>query len=625
MRVYIILLTLSIYLLINALTSGGYCKAFLPYDINEIKQNIEDNANRSESPVKYHNKFINDTFLIDNKNINRTLEIRDSLFNDSMKCISFNGSKFNRSVNFINCTFTKPVEFYGCDFNDKINFFNSTFNGITARKTTFWNDIIFTNCTFKGYIDFSPQVLNSDMVLIKGTANFDKSKFLGKQTFHSVIFEKQANFGLTNFSNSESEKAIFDFSKFQGGVNFPNAVFSEVSFSCVQFDKISDFNHAEFYNFANFKVLKFGNKTIFRDSTFYKPAYFKEAIFGLETDFRNSVFYNTSNFSGAKFKEVDFSNSSFNTVDFSNSEFLEKNETTNFIRSTFLGDAIFSSAKFYGPADFSRDSFTRNVSFFSAIFNEDVTFNDATVVGKLNLNKTKYKAIYIRWLNLKGGIDYNEEIRWLNPNTWLNTKGGIDYNETAYQSLITNFKNLGYTGDANEAYYRMKEDRILYYLKRSIYNSGNFGPFELADSAADLAYGFGFKPERPLIWSLLLVSLFALWWRRIRSGKWGFPSLSSIPSIVSESISKSGEDPLCSIEELPSSKKCLNPSIENPLIFSIAVFLSGTKFFIEPPEIPPSIKGKPFARAVFDIERALGAIFSVLFVIALSRVIIGSA
>ena len=56
------------------------------------------------------------------------------------------------------------------------------------------------------------------------------------------------------------------------------------------------------------------------------------------------------------------------------------------------------------------------------------------------------------------------------------------------------------------------------------------------------------------------------------------------------------------------------------LAFSVTVFLSGTKFFIDHSAIP-KIEGhsrSPINKA-FVLERLLGALFSILFFIAVSR------
>lgn len=57
--------------------------------------------------------------------------------------------------------------------------------------------------------------------------------------------------------------------------------------------------------------------------------------------------------------------------------------------------------------------------------------------------------------------------------------------------------------------------------------------------------------------------------------------------------------------------------------FSSAVFLSGTKLFVDPPTIP-KLQGVSisFTKRIFIVERLLGALFSILFFLALTGIVI---
>lgn len=60
--------------------------------------------------------------------------------------------------------------------------------------------------------------------------------------------------------------------------------------------------------------------------------------------------------------------------------------------------------------------------------------------------------------------------------------------------------------------------------------------------------------------------------------------------------------------------------------FSALVFISGTRFFIEPPEVPgPSTEHYLLIKAAFIMERVLGALFSIMFFIAISGTIVRAA
>jgi hypothetical protein len=59
------------------------------------------------------------------------------------------------------------------------------------------------------------------------------------------------------------------------------------------------------------------------------------------------------------------------------------------------------------------------------------------------------------------------------------------------------------------------------------------------------------------------------------------------------------------------------------MIFSATVFLSGTRLFIEPPDLPEMPRWTEFqTRVAFTAERVLGAFFSILFFIAISATVV---
>ena len=118
---------------------------------------------------------------------------------------------------------------------------------------------------------------------------------------------------------------------------------------------------------------------------------------------------------------------------------------------------------------------------------------------------------------------------------------------------------------------------------------------------AGVFYGYGKRPLYPLIWSIAIVMLFGGFWIALGSKK-----------------TKNEVDEYSSIKRWPS-------NLSDALVFSATVFLSGTKLFVDPPAIP-EISGvsQSFIRKAFIIERLLGALFSVLFFLAVTGMIIKS-
>jgi hypothetical protein len=178
---------------------------------------------------------------------------------------------------------------------------------------------------------------------------------------------------------------------------------------------------------------------------------------------------------------------------------------------------------------------------------------------------------------------------------WSSFKKGLGYDDAAYQLLIENFKRIGLFTDADNCYYAFRKEQFLNQNQRSdamIY---------LFNGGAWLSYGFGKRPLYPLIWSIIIIALY--------TGIW---------------ISIGSKDSRDEVDEYAPIKRWPQ-SLSDAIIFSATVFLSGTKLFVDPPAIP-EINGvsRSFIKKAFTIERLLGALFSVLFFLAVTGMIIKS-
>jgi len=163
------------------------------------------------------------------------------------------------------------------------------------------------------------------------------------------------------------------------------------------------------------------------------------------------------------------------------------------------------------------------------------------------------------------------------------------------KTIIENFKKLGFLTDADNSYYQFRKEQFQhrsFWEDPLIYTS---------DLMAGVFYGYGKRPLYPLIWSIVIVMIFGGIWIAVGSKK-----------------TKKEVDEYSSIKRWPS-------NLSDALVFSATVFLSGTKLFVDPPAIP-EISGvsRSFIRKAFTIERLLGALFSVLFFLAVTGMIIKS-
>jgi hypothetical protein len=192
------------------------------------------------------------------------------------------------------------------------------------------------------------------------------------------------------------------------------------------------------------------------------------------------------------------------------------------------------------------------------------------------LTRTKYGKLYIRWHNINR----------------------LAYDDAAYLSLLNNFKSLGYIEDYDNCYLQYRIDRRsdpwygLHPLEEAIRKR--------LDVFLEYLYGYGKRPLFPVGWSLITIIIFAFYWR------WA--------GLVKR--------------EWPPSRRSQGANLWLDLwlgafSFSGTVFLSGTKLFIDPPDLP-LLQGRSqsMIRKMFLIERMLGALFSILFFLAIGGTII---
>ncbi len=498
----------------------------------------------------------------------RTVEGDLNLSGETLGSVQFVDTMFDGAVNFNGAIFTGGATFEKSRFSGDASFENAKFHG---------NHVNFDNAKFSGLANFKSANFSCN-------AYFDWAKFNGKRVYFKDAFfggnetsfrESQFN-GIADFKDSSfsGSKAIFKHAAFLNLAIFENAVFhSSASFDKVTFSGEANFKLSEFLEDASFESANFaGNPTEFTGSKFL----------GEKTDFSNAQFAGlTANFSNVTFSSCD--------IDFTNAEFAGKNYT-NFVRAKFSGDRVrFRKANFSGEvasfnetefsggyADFAGARFDNSNSYFlgatfdrEALFNhawfsgttyfdyawfkEGASFVDATLQGRLHLTRTRYDNLFIRWDDIEGGLAWDDG---------------------AYFSLLKNFKTLGYVTDYLNCYmdYR-KEQR------------GQFSGLRwFFDLLLELSYGYGKEPAKPIFWSIVIISICSLIFRRLY---W----------------------------------KHIRKDFPEAIRFSISIFFSGTRLFVEsPPKVDE--KWPPELKALFQLERILGIIFTALLILAISESVI---
>jgi hypothetical protein len=315
------------------------------------------------------------------------------------------------------------------------------------------------------------------------------------------------------------------------------------------------------------------NNTIFNNSAnFWNPKFNGDAYFG------GSKFNGTAGFWGSEFNGYTyFGYSKFNgDAGFWGSEFngyayfgdSEFNGYAYFGDSKFNGDAGFGSSKFNDTANFNISTFN-NSDFSEVQFSKTVSFDDARFSNSTSFNGSRFMndalfegAVFDGTLYLTRAKYDRLYIRWKNISE-------LGYDDAAYITLLENFKKLGYLEDYDGCYYeyrvahRGQDWGGKYHAMMS--PSEEWIRKHILDVTLDDFYGYGKKRS----------------WR-------------SEPRALLDA-----------------------------LIFSATLFLSGTRLFVDPPQMPQMQRLSPsWARAAFTIERVLGAFFSILFFLAISGTVV---
>ena len=358
-----------------------------------------------------------------------------------------------------------------------------------------------------------------------------------------------------------------------------------LNLSAMKIEDPVNFNHTIFQNFVNFGYTSFKGPAYFEFSTFNGPANFWHSAFNDIVDFSSSTFHDFAYFSSTFNGPADFSSSTFNY-------------TADFFSSAFNGPAYFRYSAFNDIADLSNSKLKGDAFFYGSTFKKE-----------LDLTLTEYNNLYIRW----------------------NKDNRLVYDDTAYQSLIENLRKLGFTADADNCYYQFRVGQFLHQnpIEDPLIFIFNFGAW--------IFYGFGKRPIYPFIWSIFSVGLFGVFWIAIGlaspmdaiskynlNNGWSrrvfslilIPIICIVWRVIGLEKSRRAIDEYDQVRNWPG-------KIREAFGFSATVFLSGTKFFVDPPAIPvlPG-RSQSLIKRAFLFERLLGAFFSILLFLAVGATIV---
>lgn len=348
------------------------------------------------------------------------------------------------SIKITNSVIEGNISVLGTIFNGRADFKNTSFH----KKATFFGT------RFEGETDFNASRFYE-------AANFSQARFLEGGTFDYNTFDKDADFSVAEFNNFGSfydatfkGNATFGLSKFSGVyANLQSTQFLEnADFAGAQFLTYPSFSEAKFFKNADFHACDFSIGTDFLNTTFLGPSRFERSQFSKDSLFRNVYFNNTADFTSAKFDGPSF-----------------------FSGTQFCGNALFDGVQFMGPSDFSSARFDKDLAMnntkISTMVLDGSTFNEES---RLFLAKADINRFMVRWSMIKDILSFDN---------------------SAYLSLVKNYRDLG-LNEADDCYYQYRY--VSQNLKSWDWSKG-------IDILADISCGYGVKPDRPVICSLILV------------------------------------------------------------------------------------------------------------------------
>lgn len=466
-------------------------------------------------------------------------------------------------------------------------------------------------------------------------AEFDNCVIVGYLNLSALTIERSVHFNDTIFQNS---------------VNFESTIFNgDAYFRASTFNGAAYFGHSTFNGTAYFERSTFNDTAYFLASTFNGAAYFRASTFNDTADFRYSTFNGAVNFVSF-FKGFDyFWSTSSGAADFG--------------YSTFNGAADFGHSTINGAADFGHSTFKEDAFFYGTSFNHEI-----------NLELTEYKKLYIRWCNNNRLVYDDTAYQLLIDN--LKKLGFIGDADVCYYQFragqvlhqdpindpimyLLNFGSWIFYGFGKKPLYPLIWSVffivVFGFLWMSLESNEPERVIKKINAWIKLSYVsiflfillnsmYSYRMHEVISPMLLVLLMFFLSTIIIKIRAWVNLSFVLIFFFILLNLTSSYRMqgtffPImwalllilliifivflitftAYYDDAPSRWKNLLGSLS----FSAAVFLSGTKLFLDPPTMPELPEGsKSLIKKVFLFERMLGALFSILFFLAIGATVV---
>lgn len=468
--------------------------------------------------------------------------------------------------------------------------------------------VYYDNVTVWGELNLTGYGQVKNYLVIKNStiedANFDMTTFEKGIDFsgtdcRNVSFRGTTFSDFADFSDTSFLQTRFIDANFGGWAHFSGSLFREnASFYDSKFRDSALFSGARFSGDANFGYAEFDSDAFFSNVTFLANADFNGAVFRGQSGFNSANFTRDANFMLSEFLYGPFANALFwGQVHFNFARF---HRPTSFSGATFFDEADFSLARFDDWVYFRESHFLSNATFYAVSFEGPVTFRDSNFEGELVLMGSQMHTLVMDNSTFSPGAKiFLDDAGFDRLNVpWSSIKDRIEYSGAVYSGLLKNYRELQWFDDYNDCYYS--------YRRLSIPEEP-MSPMKILDYLSWIFYGFGVKPQIPMIWSVFITILFG--------------SIFSVKKSLRKFVR------IESIDLVPSKEGMLEARIQtrliekpiqfpDPFLFSLANFTSGWTTFLYP---FTDFKTTGGHSNLAIGERILGSVFISLILAAIIR------
>ncbi|WP_158298382.1 pentapeptide repeat-containing protein [Halorubrum sp. SD626R] len=349
-------------------------------------------------------------------------------------------------------------------------------------------------------------------------ADFSNINLSGAEFSDSSL--SSANFKNAKLSNVGFSRAELD------GADFSGAELNNVGFSCAELDG-ADFSGAELDN-VGFSCAELDSADFFHvnvDGAVFSDCNLNSADFGgselINADFLGADL-SAANFQDTRFENVDFRDVHAFNVDLSHVDLTDVNlNYADFTLGQFEESSL-EEMTIYGVNMYSSNLKKARLGTSNLI---DPSLVDANLY-KADIRQTTFLKPDIRGMKIESarlsGSTKFKRFSWEPEST-----RGWDTLAKSYEKIREEFKENALNTSQKSLYYLQRRARTVEALSEGRRISFIIG------GASELVTGYGVRAKHPLVWTILLMSLSALWYSYVPITTWeGGPIHYSIATFV---------------------------------------------------------------------------------------------